>query len=162
MTKEKNLKGKLLKLMKPDKVYTLDELENLLIKAGVYFVDSEEILEAKDELLHEDKIDQLYREGAKWGVRKIKLYFLEYYYDKALMDVDFNQLFEIFWTMGEYGVKNCKRGKRGGVVFGEKEYVIDFKKRVKKELGINPDDEGYKLKKHVARFWEKDFEKEKQ
>lgn len=76
----------------------------------------------------------------------MKLYFLEYYYNGALLDIDFNQLHEIFWTTAECGVENCKRGKRGGVIFGEKEDVIALKKRIKKELGINPDREGYKLK----------------
>lgn len=160
MTEEKNLKGTLLKLMEPDKGYTLDELENLLTEAGACFADSEEIVGAKDELLHEGKIDQFYREGAKWEVKKRKPYFLEYYYDKALLHVDFNQLHEIFWTMGNYGVENCNRGKRGGIIFGEKKEVIALKKRIKKELGIDPDDEGYKLKKHVARYREKDYKKE--
>ncbi len=42
----------------------------------------------------------------------MKLYFIEYYYDGALLDVDFNQLHEIFWTRAECEVEDCKRGKR--------------------------------------------------
>mgnify|MGYP001574360402 CR=1 FL=1 len=81
----------------------------------------------------------------------MKLYFIEYYYDGALLDVDFNQLHEIFWTRAECEVEDCKRGKRGGIIFGGKKEVIALKKVIKKELGINPDREGYKLKQEDAK-----------
>lgn len=72
-------------------------------------------------------------------------YFLEYYYDGALRNIGFNPLFEILWTKAEYGV-DWKRSKSGRIIFGEKKEVIAIKKVIKKELGINPDREGYKLK----------------